>query len=307
MSEMTATRMGSPLRLADLSGARSRVGGGGVPPLGLDEGAGRAASGRAVRRAGVFTGALPAPRASTTSRSSTARARPDRRRRVVVFGLYAWRGRGSRASRRPARSAPGCCWRCSASALVWLVSVPFEVLGALVAAPLRPVARELRRGDLRRLARCSASSSSSSASPCSSSMGLARLAAAASGGSRPSASSSASSALHLHRAVPRRRDTHPLRDPKLQRGRGARSPTKEGVHGVPIRVQDVDTKDRERLHGRSRADSRKVFIWSSLLDGRFTERQVEVVVAHEYGHQARNHLLKGIAWYALVHASRSPT
>jgi STE24 endopeptidase len=36
-----------------------------------------------------------------------------------------------------------------------------------------------------------------------------------------------------------------------------------------------------------------------MLDGRFTEQQLEVVIAHEYGHQARNHLLKGIAWYAL--------
>ena len=45
--------------------------------------------------------------------------------------------------------------------------------------------------------------------------------------------------------------------------------------------------------------SRKVFLWSSLLDGRFSNREVEVVLAHEYGHQARDHLLKGIAWYAL--------
>ena len=36
-----------------------------------------------------------------------------------------------------------------------------------------------------------------------------------------------------------------------------------------------------------------------MLDGRFTERQLEAVVAHEYGHQARHHLPKGIAWYAL--------
>ena len=28
---------------------------------------------------------------------------------VAVLGLFAWRGRGSRASRRPGASAPGCC------------------------------------------------------------------------------------------------------------------------------------------------------------------------------------------------------
>jgi Zn-dependent protease with chaperone function len=45
--------------------------------------------------------------------------------------------------------------------------------------------------------------------------------------------------------------------------------------------------------------SRTVFLWSSLLDGRFPNRELEVVLAHEYGHQSRNHLLEGLAWYAL--------
>ncbi len=42
-----------------------------------------------------------------------------------------------------------------------------------------------------------------------------------------------------------------------------------------------------------------MFLWNTLLDGRFTPREVRVVVAHEFGHQARNHLWKGVAWYAL--------
>jgi STE24 endopeptidase len=45
--------------------------------------------------------------------------------------------------------------------------------------------------------------------------------------------------------------------------------------------------------------SRRVVLWSTLLDGRFGERQVRFVLAHEYGHQARRHIPKGIAWYAL--------
>jgi STE24 endopeptidase len=92
-------------------------------------------------------------------------------------------------------------------------------------------------------------------------------------------------------------DSHPLRDPQL-RAAAARIAEKEGVHGVPVRVQDVDTEDANAFT-TGIGPSRKVFLWSSLLDGRFTNREVGVVLAHEYGHQARNHLLRGIAWYAL--------
>ena len=45
--------------------------------------------------------------------------------------------------------------------------------------------------------------------------------------------------------------------------------------------------------------SRKVFLWDTLLSGGLTERQLEAVVAHEYGHHARDHLWKDIGWFAL--------
>jgi STE24 endopeptidase len=92
-------------------------------------------------------------------------------------------------------------------------------------------------------------------------------------------------------------DTHPLRDPEL-RAAAARIADREGVEGVPVRVEKVDTKDPNAFT-TGIGPSRKVFLWSSLLDGRFTTREIEVVIAHEYGHQARNHLLKSVAWYAL--------
>ncbi len=92
-------------------------------------------------------------------------------------------------------------------------------------------------------------------------------------------------------------DQHRLSDPAL-RTAAARIADEEGVHGVPIRVQKVDTEDPNAFTV-GLGPSRKVFIWSSMLDGRFTNPEVEAVIAHEYGHQARNHLLKGIAWYAL--------
>jgi Zn-dependent protease with chaperone function len=92
-------------------------------------------------------------------------------------------------------------------------------------------------------------------------------------------------------------DTHRLRNPRLEAA-AARIAEQEGVEGVPIREEKVHTKDPNAFT-TGLGPSRKVFVWSSMLDGRFTERQLEVVIAHEYGHQARNHLLKGIAWYAL--------
>jgi Zn-dependent protease with chaperone function len=92
-------------------------------------------------------------------------------------------------------------------------------------------------------------------------------------------------------------DTHPLRDPAL-RAAAARIADEEGVHGVPVVVQTVHTKDVNAFT-TGIGGSRKVFLWSSLLGGAFSNREIEVVMAHEYGHQARNHLLKGVAWYAL--------
>jgi Zn-dependent protease with chaperone function len=93
--------------------------------------------------------------------------------------------------------------------------------------------------------------------------------------------------------------SHPLRDPQLAAD-FKRLAKKEGVPDIPIRVQDV--------HGDTSAanafavgigPTRKVFVWDTLLDGRFSKGEVRFVFAHELGHQAREHLLKGIGWYAL--------
>ena len=46
--------------------------------------------------------------------------------------------------------------------------------------------------------------------------------------------------------------------------------------------------------------SRTVIIWDTMLDGRFSPREVRFVVAHELGHLARLHIWKGIAWGVLL-------
>jgi STE24 endopeptidase len=93
--------------------------------------------------------------------------------------------------------------------------------------------------------------------------------------------------------------SHKLRDPQLQADFDHLA-RREGVAGIPVRVQDV--------HGDTSAanaftvgfgPTRKVFIWDTLLDGRFSRGEVDFVFAHELGHQARRHLVKGIGWYAL--------
>jgi STE24 endopeptidase len=45
--------------------------------------------------------------------------------------------------------------------------------------------------------------------------------------------------------------------------------------------------------------TRRVVLWDTLLDGRFSHREVRVVVAHELGHIAHGHILRGVGWLAL--------
>jgi STE24 endopeptidase len=46
--------------------------------------------------------------------------------------------------------------------------------------------------------------------------------------------------------------------------------------------------------------SRRIFLWDTLLDGRFADEEVRVVLAHEIAHHSREHIWKGTLWYALL-------
>jgi STE24 endopeptidase len=92
--------------------------------------------------------------------------------------------------------------------------------------------------------------------------------------------------------------SHPLRNPLAADFR--RLAEKEGVGGIPVRVQDVHgTTSSANAFAVGFGPTRKVFIWDTLLDGRFSRREIDFVFAHELGHQARLHLVKAIGWYAL--------
>jgi STE24 endopeptidase len=214
---------------------------------------------------------------------------------VLVFSLYAWRG--ARFTRESAAGpiGTGMLLAMMGFALVWLVSVPFDVLGlwwkrrygqshesygSVIFGGWLALAFVFLILSVAVLI----------------AMGLAKwlprfwwIPAAA--------VFVALQILLLYTSPYLVPDTHPLRNPELKAA-AARIAEKEGVKKIPIRVVEVKTKDPNAF-ATGLGPSRKVFILSSMLDGRFTEPQLEAVVAHEYGHQARHHLPKGIAWYAL--------
>jgi STE24 endopeptidase len=75
---------------------------------------------------------------------------------------------------------------------------------------------------------------------------------------------------------------------------------KDHLPRIPIEVQDVHTfTSAPNAEATGIGPSRRVILWDTLLDGRFSTREVRIVLAHELGHLARNHLLKGLAWFTL--------
>lgn len=93
--------------------------------------------------------------------------------------------------------------------------------------------------------------------------------------------------------------THPPDDPKLVAtyDRLARA---EGVERVPLRVENVsgDTSQANAF-AFGILGTRRVVVWDTLLDGRFSDREIAVVLAHELGHQAGRHIDKALAWFGL--------
>ncbi len=74
----------------------------------------------------------------------------------------------------------------------------------------------------------------------------------------------------------------------------------QGIDDVPIEVVDVSAfTNAPNAEAAGFGPSRKIILWSTLLDGRFDENSVRVVVAHELGHHSRSHIAKSILWYAL--------
>jgi Zn-dependent protease with chaperone function len=94
-------------------------------------------------------------------------------------------------------------------------------------------------------------------------------------------------------------DTHPLRDPKLV-AQIRDLERREDAGNPPIREQDVsDQTTAANAYSVGIGPSERVVFWNTLLDGRFTDREVRFVAAHELAHLARDHILKSVAWFTL--------
>jgi STE24 endopeptidase len=93
--------------------------------------------------------------------------------------------------------------------------------------------------------------------------------------------------------------THPVRSPGLAAAIERLEAREHAGHPV-VRVQPVrDSTTAANAYAVGIGPSRSVFLWDTLLDGRFTRREVQFVTGHELAHLARRHIWKGLAWGAL--------
>jgi STE24 endopeptidase len=93
--------------------------------------------------------------------------------------------------------------------------------------------------------------------------------------------------------------THPLENGQL-RAEVRALEQREGVTGTPVHVQNVSSYTNEaNAYANGIGPSANVILWDTLLDGRFTPGEVRMVLAHELGHVAHRHILKGLGWTAL--------
>lgn len=74
----------------------------------------------------------------------------------------------------------------------------------------------------------------------------------------------------------------------------------QGTEPIPVRVEEVSAyTDSPNAFAAGMDSSRKIFIWDTLLDGRFADGEVRTVLAHEIAHHSREHIWKSVGWYAL--------
>ena len=76
---------------------------------------------------------------------------------------------------------------------------------------------------------------------------------------------------------------------------------KEGIGGTPIYIENASERTTAaNAESVGIGPSARVIIWDTLLNGRYSPGEIRVVAAHEFGHIARRHIWKGLAWYALI-------
>jgi Zn-dependent protease with chaperone function len=93
--------------------------------------------------------------------------------------------------------------------------------------------------------------------------------------------------------------TTPLEDKALLEA-ASQYEAEYGLGHIPLRVEKVSPQtDEANAYAFGIGPSRRVVFWDTILREPFTEEEQKVVLAHELGHHASNHLPKGIGWFAL--------
>ena len=88
--------------------------------------------------------------------------------------------------------------------------------------------------------------------------------------------------------------------PELKRD-VARFAERQGTEPVKVVVEEwSELTSMPNAYATGLGPSRRIFLWDTLLDGRFDDDEVSVVLAHELAHHSREHIWKSIAWYALL-------
>jgi STE24 endopeptidase len=94
-------------------------------------------------------------------------------------------------------------------------------------------------------------------------------------------------------------DTHPLGSSVELADERALAQA-EGVPGTGVEVQRVARETTApNAESVGFGSTRRVILWDTLLDGRFSRSEIRVVIAHELGHLAHKHPLRRVGWLAL--------
>jgi STE24 endopeptidase len=76
---------------------------------------------------------------------------------------------------------------------------------------------------------------------------------------------------------------------------------KEGVSVKSVEVADASRQTTApNAYVAGIGPTRRVVLFDTLLDGRFSQAEILSVAAHELGHVGRRHLWKGLGWFALI-------
>ena len=74
----------------------------------------------------------------------------------------------------------------------------------------------------------------------------------------------------------------------------------QGVSDIPLRIEEVsgDTS-QANAYAFGMGPSSTIVLWDTLLDGRFSDGEVNVVLAHELAHHSSDHIPEAVAWFGL--------